>query len=178
VALVGGGNSAGQAAVYLSGFAERVNLLIRGPDLNRNMSRYLVERIAATPNIALHTETELVEVGGDPERHLESVAWLCRRTGKRGAGAIRNLFLFIGAEPETGWTTSCGLALDRSGFVLTGEAVPGGAARHPLESSLGGVFAIGDVRAGSVKRVGGAIGEGAAVVAAIHAALALTLAAA
>jgi thioredoxin reductase (NADPH) len=178
VALVGGGNSAGQAAVYLSGFASRVNLLIRGPDLNRNMSRYLVERIAAAANIELHTETELVDVGGDPEHHLESLTWLCRRTGTRDVGAIRNLFLFIGAEPETGWTTSCGVALDRSGFVLTGEAVPGGEARHPLESSLAGVFAIGDVRAGSVKRVGGAIGEGAAVVAAIHAALALALAAA
>ncbi len=177
VALVGGGNSAGQAAVYLSAHAARVNLLIRGPDLNKSMSRYLVERIEATPNIELHSDTELVAVGGEPARHLDSLTWRSRRSGESETLPIRNLFLFIGADPETGWARSCDLAVDRAGFVLTGAAVPGGGAgRHPLESSLPGVFAIGDVRAGSVKRVGGAIGEGAAVVAAIHAALTLAAA--
>ena len=150
-----------------------MNLLIRGPDLNRNMSRYLVERISATPNIRLLCETEITELGGDPEKHLESVTWLCRHSGQTEKHPIRNLFLFIGAEPETRWVRPCKLRLDRSGFVLTGAAVPGAdPGKHPLESSLPGVFAIGDVRAGSVKRVGGAIGEGAAVVAAIHAILA------
>ncbi len=173
VALVGGGNSAGQAAVYLSAHAARVSLIIRGPDLNKNMSRYLVDRIAATPNIRLLTETEIVALGGDPERHLESLTWICRRTGDTETQPIRNLFLFVGADPETSWVRPCKLRLDRSGFVLTGAAVPGAApGKPPLEASLPGVFAIGDVRAGSVKRVGGAIGEGAAVVAAIHGALA------
>ncbi|MFO1143894.1 MAG: FAD-dependent oxidoreductase [Amaricoccus sp.] len=177
VALVGGGNSAGQGAVYLSGHASRVNLLIRGPDLNRTMSRYLVERIEATPNIRLLCETEVTGLEGDPERHLEGVTWTCRRTGEREGAAIRNLFLFIGAEPETSWVRPCKLRLDRAGFVLTGTEVAAAPHRHPLETSLPGVFAIGDVRSGSVKRVGGAIGEGAAVVAAIHAALAAPAAA-
>jgi thioredoxin reductase (NADPH) len=173
VALVGGGNSAGQAAVYLSGFARQVNLLIRGPDLNKNMSRYLVDRVTSIPNIELWTETEVTALGGDPEQHLESLTWVCRRTGATGTHPVRNLFLFIGADPETSWVRPCQLRLDRAGFVLTGTAVPGApAGKPPLEASLPGVFAIGDVRAGSVKRVGAAIGEGAAVVAAIHGALA------
>ena len=106
-------------------------------------------------------------------RHLEGLAWHCRFTGRRRDRPIRNLFLFVGADPETSWVRPCALKLDQHGFVLTGAAVPGAApGKPPLEASLPGVFAIGDVRAGSVKRVGGAIGEGAAVVAAIHAALA------
>ena len=109
---------------------------------------------------------------GDAGRHLEAITWTCRATGAAETRPIRNLFLFVGADPETRWLGPCGLALDRAGFVLTGAAVPGAApGKPPLEASLPGVFAIGDVRAGSVKRVGGAIGEGA-VVAAIHAALA------
>ncbi len=128
VALVGGGNSAGQAAVYLSAFARRVNLLIRGPDLNKSMSRYLVERIGATPSIRLMCETEITGLGGDPERHLESVTWVCRRSGEAETQPIRNLFLFVGADPETGWVRPCKLRLDRAGFVLTGAAVPGAAA--------------------------------------------------
>ena len=172
VALVGGGNSAGQAAVYLSAHAARVNLLIRGPDLNKSMSRYLVERIEATPNIRLLTETEVTALGGDPDTHLEAVTWTCRGVGESETHPIRNLFLFVGADPETTWVRPCKLRLDRAGFVLTGPAVPGAPPDKPaLEASLPGVFAIGDVRAGSVKRVGGAIGEGAAVVAAIHGAL-------
>jgi thioredoxin reductase (NADPH) len=173
VALVGGGNSAGQAAVYLAAHASRVNLLIRGPDLSRSMSRYLIDRIEATPNIEIRCQTEVTALGGDPDRHLESVSWVDRRDGRAETRPIRNLFLFVGADPETSWVRPCRLALDRSGFVLTGAAVPGAApGKPPLEASLPGVFAIGDVRSGSVKRVGGAIGEGAAVVAAIHAALA------
>ena len=173
MALVGGGNSAGQAAVYLSGHAARVNLLVRGPDINRSMSRYLVERIEATPNVEVRTETEITALEDDPARHLEGLSWVCRRSGEAATRPIRNLFLFVGADPETSWVRPCALKLDRSGFVLTGAAVPGAAPGKPaLEASLPGVFAIGDVRSGSVKRVGGAIGEGAAVVAAIHAALA------
>ena len=172
VALVGGGNSAGQAAVYLSGHAAQVNVLIRGPDLGKSMSRYLIDRIAATPNIAVCCKTEVTALGGDPARRLESVTWSCRQDGNTETRPIRNLFLFVGADPETSWVRPCKLKLDRSGFVLTGAAVPGAMpGKPPLEASLPGVFAIGDVRSGSVKRVGGAIGEGAAVVAAIHATL-------
>ena len=172
VALLGGGNSAGQAAVFLSGHARQVNVLIRGADINKNMSRYLVDRIASIPNIAILTETEVTALGGEPDLHLESLTWVCRRTGAAETRPIRNLFLFIGADPETSWVKPCRLNLDRAGFVLTGAGVPGApAGKAPLEASLAGVFAIGDVRAGSVKRVGAAIGEGAAVVAAIHGAL-------
>jgi thioredoxin reductase (NADPH) len=135
------------------------------------MSRYLVDRIAATPNIELLAGTRVTALEGDPARHLEAVTW--EREGRSETRPIRNLFLFVGADPETGWLRECGLALDPAGFVLTGADVPGAAPGRPtLEASLPGIFAIGDVRAGSVKRVGGAIGEGAAVVAAIHAALA------
>ena len=149
VALVGGGNSAGQAAVYLSGHAARVNLLIRGPDINRNMSRYLVERIEATPNVEVRTETEITALADDPARHLEGLTWVCRRSGEAATRPIRNLFLFVGADPETSWVRPCKLKLDRSGFVLTGTAVPGAAPdKPPLEASLPGVFAIGDVRSG------------------------------
>ena len=173
VALVGGGNSAGQAAVFLSGHAAKVNLLIRGDDLSKSMSRYLVDRIGAAPNIELCTGAEVIRLDGDPARHLEGIAWSCRFDGTDTERPIRDLFLFVGADPETSWVRPCALKLDRSGFVLTGAAVPGAeAGKSPLEASLKGVFAIGDVRAGSVKRVGGAIGEGAQVVAAIHAALA------
>jgi thioredoxin reductase (NADPH) len=173
VVLVGGGNSAGQAAVYLSGHASKVNLLIRGDDLGKSMSRYLVDRIGATANIELCTGSEVVRLDGDPARHLAGVTWHCRFTGEVNERPIRDLFIFVGADPETSWVRPCALRLDSKGFVLTGAAVPGAAPGKPaLEASLRGVFAIGDVRAGSVKRVGGAIGEGAAVVALIHAALA------
>ena len=173
VALVGGGNSAGQAAVYLSGHASHVRMIVRGPNLAASMSRYLIDRIAATPNIELMTRTQVTALGGEPTRQLEAVTWACRAGGASETAPIRNLFLFVGADPETGFLDGCGLALDRLGFVLTGADVPGaGAGKPPLEASLPGIFAIGDVRSGSVKRVGGAIGEGAAVVAAIHAALA------
>jgi thioredoxin reductase (NADPH) len=168
VALVGGGNSAGQGAVFLSRHASKVRMMVRGPGLAESMSRYLIDRIAATPNIELMTETELVALSGVAGGNLESVRWRDRRVGKETEAAIRNVFLFVGADPATEWLQGC-VALDKAGFVITGVGSGNGApAPSPLESSAPGVFAVGDVRSGSVKRVGGAIGEGAQVVAAIH----------
>ena len=168
VALVGGGNSAGQGAVFLSAHASKVRMMVRGPGLAESMSRYLIDRIAATPNIELMTETELVALSGASGANLEGVRWRDRRAGKEIEAAIRNVFLFVGADPATEWLQGC-VALDKAGFVITGVAGDDGAAvPSPLASSVPGVFAVGDVRSGSVKRVGGAIGEGAQVVAAIH----------
>jgi thioredoxin reductase (NADPH) len=168
IVLVGGGNSAGQGAVFLSGHASKVRMMVRGPGLAESMSRYLIDRIAATPNIELMTETELVALSGAAGANLEGVRWLDHRAGKETEAAIRNVFLFVGADPATEWLQGC-VALDKAGFVITGIAGDDGAsAPSPLESSVPGVFAVGDARSGSVKRVGGAIGEGAQVVAAIH----------
>jgi thioredoxin reductase (NADPH) len=168
VILVGGGNSAGQGAVFLSAHASRVRMMVRGPSLAESMSRYLIDRIAASPNIELMTETEIVTLSGATGGNLEGVRWRDRRAGRENEAAIRNVFLFVGADPATEWLQGC-VALDKAGFVTTGVApVNGGPASSPLESSAPGVFAVGDVRSGSVKRVGGAIGEGAQVVAAIH----------
>jgi thioredoxin reductase (NADPH) len=171
VALVGGGNSAGQAAVFLSAYAMRVSILLRGDGLAATMSSYLIDRIAATANIEVLPRTELVALGGAPGSHLERVRWRRMTTGEETELPIRNVFLFIGADPATQWLSGCGIALDTKGFVLTGSD------DHkqrplPLESNLLGVFAVGDVRSGSVKRIGGAIGEGAAVVSQLHVALA------
>ncbi len=177
VALVGGGNSAGQAAVFLSQHAAKVNVLVRGPSLSATMSRYLIDRIEATPNISLHPNTELVDLHGEPSTGLNGATWRDRLSGARHDCPARNLFLFIGAVPETEWLRNCNVALDKDGFVLTGPQARGGfpaKAASTLEASVPGVFAVGDVRAGSVKRVGGAIGEGAAVVALIHERLAST----
>ena len=172
VVLVGGGNSAGQAAVFLSGHASRVRMMVRGPGLAESMSRYLIDRIAAAPNIELMTETEIIALSGSPGAGIEAVRWHDRRAGKEAEAPVRNVFLFIGADPATEWLQGR-VALDKAGFVTTGMAPANGAsALLPLESSVPGVFAVGDVRSGSVKRVGGAIGEGAAVVAAIHKSLA------
>jgi len=179
VVLVGGGNSAGQAAVYLSGFAAKVWMLVRSDGLADSMSRYLIDRIEATPNIELLSRTEIVSLAGNPENRLERVRWRNNRDNSEVEKEIRNVFLFIGADPATDWLKDCGVELDRAGFVLTGNALPNPSIRPsplprdrlPLETSVPGVFAIGDVRAGSVKRVGASIGEGAAVVAQIHAAL-------
>ena len=180
VVLVGGGNSAGQGAVFLSQFAARVHVLVRGPGLAASMSRYLIDRLAATANIELRPHTELTQLHGDDDGGLAAVTWRDRRSGQAQQRAVRNVFLFAGAEPETGWLHGCEVATDAHGFVLTGAAAqraPGQRALAPLESSVPGVFAVGDVRSGSVKRVGGAIGEGAAAVAQIHAHLATTSAA-
>ncbi len=177
VVLVGGGNSAGQAAVYLSGHAARVLLLIRGSTLARSMSRYLVDRIAATSNIHVQPFTELTALKGSERGELERVRWKNHRTGCEGESDVRHVFVFVGAEPATEWLRDCDVALDEKGFVKTGtdltlqELVRAGRrdVPRPLETSVPGVFAIGDVRCGSVKRVGGAIGEGAAVVSQLHA---------
>lgn len=171
VALVGGGNSAGQAAVFLSQHAAKVNVLVRGPSLAATMSRYLIDRIEASDNIELHPHTELVALHGEPGSGLNGATWRDRRSGRQEDCPARNIFLFIGAVPETDWLEGCGVALDKHGFVLTGQVARGGfpaKTAAALESSVPGVFAVGDVRSGSVKRVGGAIGEGAAVVALIH----------
>jgi thioredoxin reductase (NADPH) len=171
VVLVGGGNSAGQAAVYLSARAAKVTMLVRGEGLAATMSRYLIDRIESAPNIELLAWKELSRLEGSAQAGLEHVTWRDRHGGVLERRAVRNLFLFIGAEPETTFLGDCAVELDGAGFIVTGKAcaLSGGApARAPLESSIPGIFAVGDVRSGSVKRVGGAIGEGAAVVASIH----------
>ncbi|QBR72451.1 thioredoxin reductase [Beijerinckiaceae bacterium] len=176
VVLVGGGNSAGQAAVFLSGFAAKISMLVRAPSLTSTMSRYLIDRIAAQANIELSCNTEIVALAGSSEGRLELVRWRHAPTGAETERPIRNVFLFIGADPATNWLRACGVGLDEKGFVRTGpqaataDASTEGPRRKPLplESNVPGVFAVGDARAGSVKRVGGAIGEGAAAVAQVH----------
>jgi thioredoxin reductase (NADPH) len=169
VVLVGGGNSAGQAAVFLSAHARRVHMVIRGGGLGASMSRYLIDRIEATPNIELLFNTEVVALEGS-DGSLERIRWRSRLAPEEHSIEARNLFLFVGADPATDWLDGCGVMVDRGGFVVTGahcrknDAQPA----SPLETSVPGVFAVGDVRSGSVKRVGGAIGEGAQVVAALH----------
>jgi thioredoxin reductase (NADPH) len=170
VMLVGGGNSAGQAAVFLSGHARKVTMVIRGGGLGASMSRYLIERIEATPNIDLMFNAEIVGLDGREDASLGRVRWKSRLSTEINASDIRNLFLFVGADPATNWLDGCGVALDRGGFVVTGAQSELNLRRAvaALETSVPGVFAVGDVRSGSVKRVGGAIGEGAQVVAALH----------
>jgi thioredoxin reductase (NADPH) len=169
VALVGAGNSAGQAAVYLASKVSKVWLLARGGDIAASMSRYLVDRIAGLPNVEVLTRTEITELEGS-EGRLSAVSWRCRKSGDIVRRPIRHLFLFIGAEPNTDWLVGSGVVLDPKGFVLTGADAAENC--RPLETSLPGVFAIGDVRSGSIKRVAAAVGEGAQVVAALHAMLA------
>jgi thioredoxin reductase (NADPH) len=170
VVVVGGGNSAGQAAVYLAEHASHVYVAVRGPSLAASMSRYLMDRVDSIPNVEVLADTELCELHGDPVSGLTGVAWRCRRDGKQSHQPVRNVFLFVGAEPEAEWLRGCGVAIDPKGFVLTGESVEHQGRPKPaaLETSVPGVFAIGDARSGSVKRVGAAIGEGAAAVAMIH----------
>ncbi|MBS7541045.1 FAD-dependent oxidoreductase [Ancylobacter lacus] len=169
VVLVGGGNSAGQAVSFLAPKVSRLHLVIRGEGLEASMSRYLIDRIAALPNVELHTRTEIAALEGDPAQGLEAVTLRARQDGATQRLAVRHLFLFIGADPNADWLGGT-VTVDRQGFVLTGDGVRPG--NLPLETSRRGVFAIGDVRAGSTKRVAAAVGEGAAVVAQIHAALA------
>lgn len=169
VVVVGGGNSAGQAAVFLSRHASHVHMLVRGPDLAASMSDYLVGRIQASDRITLHTETEVTALHGD--RRLERVSWRNRRTGAVEDRPIPNVFLMLGAVPNSGWLAGCGVALDAAGFVQVGTAVGpgvGGRQAHALETSVPGVFAVGDIRAGSVKRVASAVGEGSVVVSSVH----------
>jgi thioredoxin reductase (NADPH) len=171
VTLVGGGNSAGQAAVYLASKAGKVWLLVRGPGLEATMSRYLIDRIKAQPNIELVADTEMTRLDADESGALHTIAWRNRRTGEASERPMRHLFLFIGADPCTDWMKGCDASIDDKGFLLTGPpARPGviAASTLSLQTSLDGVFAIGDVRSGSTKRVAAAVGEGAAVVAQIH----------
>lgn len=173
IVLVGGGNSAGQAAVFLRRFAAKIWMLVRGPSLAESMSQYLIERIQAIDKIEVLTQTEIVALYGSREKQLERVRWRNRITGQETERPIRNVFLFIGADPETAWLKDSGVILDAKNFILTGADVSSGVGctnNRPgrslaLETSVQGVFAIGDVRSGSVKRVGAAIGEGANVVA-------------
>jgi thioredoxin reductase (NADPH) len=148
-------------------------MLVRGAGLEATMSRYLIDRIAAQPNIALLTRTEVERVEVNGAGALCRIAWRDRATGEATEREIRHLFLFIGASPCTEWLRACNVAIDRKGFILTGRSArPGADDAAGLTTSLDGVFAIGDVRSGSTKRVAAAVGEGAAVVAQIHAYLA------
>ncbi|KLK92383.1 thioredoxin reductase [Microvirga vignae] len=167
VAVVGAGNSAGQAAVYLASRAAKVWLLVRGRDLGASMSRYLINRIEGLANVEIITQAQVTGLEG--QNHLEAVRWHLA-SGEEVRQPMRHLFLFIGASPNTKWLDPARVALDPKGFVLTGSDVAAG--RRLLETSLDGVFAIGDVRAGSVKRVAAAVGEGAQVVAQLHSFLA------
>jgi thioredoxin reductase (NADPH) len=165
VTLVGAGNSAGQAAVYLAGQGVKVWMLVRREDLAATMSRYLVDRIRSHPNIEVVTGATVSGLEGR-DGILEAVRWRIGATGQEVRRPIRHLFLFIGAEPNTNWLVNSGITLDANGFIVTGDEV--GSDRHPLETTRRGIFAIGDVRAKSVKRVAAAVGEGAQVVAALH----------
>lgn len=163
VVIVGGGNSAGQAAVFLSRTARHVHMLVRSK-ISATMSDYLVQRIKISPHITLCEGCEITELGG--EHGLETVTWIDRSTGETLRCNASNLFVMIGADPNTDWLDGC-LELDRQGFVCTGLSSDD-MTRHPYAASKPGIFAVGDVRAGSVKRVASAVGEGSVVVAAIH----------
>jgi thioredoxin reductase (NADPH) len=162
IVLVGGGNSAGQAAVFLARHSRRVHLVVRSSGLEASMSRYLIDRIAATPNIALRVHTAVMGLSGTADGTLESVGMACRKSGENWKVDAQHMFLFIGADPNSQWLDRR-IALDKKGFVTTGYA-----SQLPLETSSPGVFAIGDVRSGSVKRLAAGVGEGAAAVAQIH----------
>ena len=178
VIVVGGGNSAGQAAVYLAQYARRVHMLIRAKGLADTMSRYLILRIEENPTIELHKQTEITELAG--EDHLESVCWIEKTTGVRVPRAIRHVFVMTGAAPSTSWLAGC-VVMDPKGFIKTGSDItpeelqtaswPLRRAPFLLETSLPGVFAVGDVRAGNVKRVASAVGEGSIAVSFVHSAL-------
>ncbi|CAN5372845.1 FAD-dependent oxidoreductase [soil metagenome] len=165
VALVGGGNSAGQAVAFLAPRVKKLHLIVRGEGLEASMSSYLIERIAALPNVELHTRTEIVALHGERDTGLTGATFRNRDGGAEKLCEMRHLFLFVGADPNTDWVRDC-IDLDDKGFVLTGEG------SDALATSRARVFAIGDARAGSTKRVAAAVGEGAAVVARIHAVLA------
>ena len=175
VALIGGGNSAGQATVFLAPKVKRLHLVVRGDGLEASMSRYLIDRIKALRNVELHTKTEIVALEGDQVTGLTGAVFRCKTTGETHACPLRHIFLFIGADPNANWLEQC-VDVDGKGFVITGSkfAAGNGAIGRPplpLETSKPHVFAVGDVRAGSTKRVAAAVGEGAAVVAQIHSAL-------
>jgi thioredoxin reductase (NADPH) len=175
VIVVGGGNSAGQAAVFLAQTARHVNMLVRSNSLAAGMSQYLIRRIENSPNIILRLQTEIVAVDG--KDHVETVYWRNRETGQTEKHDIRHIFVMTGADPNTRWLDGC-IALDDKGFIKTGpdlspdnlSAADWHLTRQPylLETSLPGVFAVGDVRGGSIKRVASAVGEGSAGISFVH----------
>jgi thioredoxin reductase (NADPH) len=173
IVLVGGGNSAGQAVVFLANFARSIRMLIRGKDLNASMSKYLIDRIGSLPNVTLCKACSLLGLDGD-ETGLTHIHVRHEDDGEVEVLQSRHLFLFIGADPKTDWLSPSGVELDNRGFVVTGFArsvheSPDAGVRFPLETSLPGMFAVGDVRSESAKRVASAVGDGAAVVSQIHA---------
>jgi thioredoxin reductase (NADPH) len=168
VVLVGAGNSAGQATVYLASQAAKVWLLVRGPNMAASMSRYLVDRIEGLANVEVLTQTEISGLEGK-DGMLEAIRWK-DASGKETRRAIRHLFMFIGVDPNTDWLGGARVTLDPKGFVVTGKDASRGA--ELLETNVHGLFAVGDIRSGSIKRVAASVGEGAQVVAALHAFLA------
>ena len=180
VIVVGGANSAGQAAVFLAETVQKVHMLVRGKELAQTMSRYLIQRIVENPKIDLHVETEIVGLGGDT--HLEQVTWMNRATGEKSEHPIRHVFVMAGASPRTDWLRGC-IALDERGFILTGRDLdpvlesapvkwPLDRSPQMLETSLPAVYAVGDIRASNVKRVASAVGEGSISISFVHRALA------
>jgi thioredoxin reductase (NADPH) len=173
VIVVGGGNSAGQAAVFLAAKVPRVHILVRGRGLAETMSRYLISRIEESPNITLRAFHRVVKLDG--KDHLEKVEIEDTRSAEKKLLDVRHLFVMTGADPNTSWLKGC-VALDPKGFVKTGpDLEPADLAgwtlpRPPLllETSAPGIFAVGDIRAGSVKRVAAAVGEGSACIQAVH----------
>jgi thioredoxin reductase (NADPH) len=181
VAVIGGGNSAGQAAVFMSQTARKVHMLVRSGELASTMSRYLIQRLLENPLIEMHWNTEITGLEG--KECLERVTWLNKKTGESETRNVGHIFVMTGASPRTEWLSGC-LALDEKGFILTGRdletaTVPADIPQWPLkrgplmlETSLPGVFAVGDVRANNVKRVASAVGEGAISISLVHRALA------
>ena len=175
VVVMGGGNSAGQAAVFLAQTAKRVHMLVRGSGLAESMSRYLIRRIEQNPAIVLRTNTEIVALEGS--NHLERVRWRNDQTGSIETHDIRHVFVMTGAVPSTDWLVGC-VALDAKGFIKTGPDLsqddlaaaswPLATPPHLLETSLPGVFAVGDVRGGNTKRVASAVGEGSIAISFVH----------
>ena len=174
--VVGGGNSAGQAAVFLSQTTKRVHILVRSGGLANSMSRYLIRRIEETSNIILYPHTEIIALEGEDD-HLQSLVWQNNQTGQTEAHDINHVFIMAGTTPNTRWLDGC-VALDSKGFIKTGRdllvedlnTAGWPLARQPylLETSLPGVFAVGDVRGGSIKRVASAVGEGSIAISFVH----------
>ena len=180
IIVIGGGNSAGQAAVFLAETVDKVHMLVRGKELSETMSRYLIQRIVENPAIELHLQTEIVALAGDS--HLERVTWLNHATDEESVHDIRHVFVMAGASPRTDWLREC-LSLDNQGFILTGRDLdpvldsaplkwPLNRPPQMLETSLPAVFAVGDIRSGNVKRVASAVGEGSISIHLVHRALA------
>ena len=163
VIIVGGGNSAGQASLFLSGIAKHVHHLVRGPSFAETMSQYLISRVENSSHITVHTKSEIVELDGDPS--LERVTWANLNTGERTVRNISTVFVMVGAEPNTGWLFGT-VRLDKKGFILTGGT--DGFDKSPYATSMPGIYAVGDARANSVKRVASAVGEGSVVISYIH----------